>query len=318
MFNRIISIIALTIIAGSAFAQLIGPAVSINGVPISREKVQAQVNHLVNQRGMSSGGITQPSMYKQFQTEVAEQLIVQELLWQEAQRRGFIAEDALVDARLQEMKSGFDREQDFLFRIEEGGFTEESYRDDIKQQVSVRKMVSEGMTEETAVTDEDVEDFYNNNLEQMGTPTEVRARHILISPDSTSLADHQAAKAEADSILVEFREGADFVELATNRSQGPSAAKGGDLGYFGPGAMVPPFEKAAFAMQPGEVSEVVQTQFGYHVIRLEDRRGGETVPLAEAADRIRSYLAQQALENAIGDLVARLRDEGEVEIFLNL
>jgi len=107
------------------------------------------------------------------------------------------------------------------------------------------------------------------------------------------------------------------VELATKRSQGPSAAKGGDLGYFGPGAMVPPFEKAAFAMQPGEVSEVVQTQFGYHVIRLEDRRGGATVPLAEAADQIRSYLGQQALENAIGDLVTKLRDEGEVEIYLN-
>jgi len=109
-------------------AQLIGPAVTINGVPISREKVQAQVNHLIIQRGMSSGGITQPSVYQQIRTEVADQLIVQELLWQEAQRRGFVAEDQLVDARLQEMKSGFDREQDFLFRIEEGGFTEATYR----------------------------------------------------------------------------------------------------------------------------------------------------------------------------------------------
>jgi peptidyl-prolyl cis-trans isomerase C len=310
-------ILALTMIAGTAMAQLIGPAVTINGVSISREKVQAQVDHLINQRGMGSGGITQPSVYQQIRSEVAEQLIVQELLWQEAQRRGFVAEDQLVDDRLQEMKSGFDREQDFLFRIEEGGFTEKTYREDIKQQVSVRQLVAEGLAEETAVSDEDVEDFYNSNSELMGAPIEVHARHILISPESTSLADHQAAKAEADSILAEIREGADFIELATKRSEGPSAVKGGDLGYFGPGDMVPPFEKAAFAMQPGEVSEVVQTQFGYHVIRLEDRRGGATVPLNEAADQIRSYLGQQALENAIGDLVTRLRDEGEVEIYLN-
>jgi peptidyl-prolyl cis-trans isomerase C len=318
VFNRIISIIVLNLIVGTALAQLIGPAATINGVPISREKVHAQVNHLINQRGMSSGGITQPSVYKQMQTEVAEQLIVQELLWQEAQRRGFVAEDEVIDARLQEMKSGFDREVDFLFRIEEGGFTEESYRENIKQQISVRRMVSEGMAEETAVTDEEIENFYNSNIDQMGTPIEVHARHILITPESTSLADHQAAKAEADSILAEIRDGADFVELAKTRSQGPSAPRGGDLGYFGPGQMVPPFERAAFALQPGEISEVVQTEFGYHVIRLEDRRGGETVALEEATEQIRSYLGQQAMQNAVEMLITKLRDEGDVEIFLNL
>jgi len=171
---------------------------------------------------------------------------------------------------------------------------------------------------ETAVSDEDVENFYNSNIEQMGTPIEVHARHILISPKSTSLADHQAAKAEADGILAEIRDGADFVALAKTRSQGPSAPRGGDLGYFGPGQMVPPFERAAFALQPGEISEVVQTQFGYHVIRVEDRKGGETVPLEVAADQIRSYLGQQALQNAVEVLVTKLRGEGDVEIFLNL
>jgi peptidyl-prolyl cis-trans isomerase C len=167
-------------------------------------------------------------------------------------------------------------------------------------------------------TDEEIENFYNSNIEQMGTPIEVHARHILITPESTSLADHQAAKAEADSILAEIRDGADFVVLAKTRSQGPSAPRGGDLGYFGPGQMVPPFERAAFALQPGEISEVVQTQFGYHVIRVEDRRGGETVALEEATDQIRSYLGQQALQNAVEVLVTKLRGEGDVEIFLNL
>jgi peptidyl-prolyl cis-trans isomerase C len=242
---------------------------------------------------------------------------VQELLWQEAQRRGFIAEDEFVDARLQEMKSGFERELDFLFRIEEGGFTEETYRQDIKQQVSVRKMLAEGMIEETSVADEDVEDFYNSNIEQMGKPIKVHARHILIAPESTSLTDHQAAKAAAESIAAEIRDGADFVELAKTRSQGPSAPTGGDLGYFSSGQMVAPFEQAAFALQPGEISEVVQTQFGYHVIRVEDRMGGETIPLKEAAEQIRSYLGQQTLENAVEELVMRLRNEGEVEVFVN-
>jgi peptidyl-prolyl cis-trans isomerase C len=317
VFKRIIKVVVLTMVATNAWAQLIGPAVTVNGEPISREKLQAQVDHLVNQRGLGSGGITQPQVYKRIQQEVADQLIVQELLWQEAKRRDFIVEDNYVDARLQEMKSGFDREMDFLFRIQEGGFTEETFREDIRQQESVQRMISEGITSAISVSDEDVEHFYNTNIEQMQKPAEVHARHILITPASTALADHQAAKSEADALLAEIRDGADFVELATNRSQGPSAARGGDLGYFGPGQMVPAFEQAAFALQPGEVSEVVQTQFGYHVIRVEDRRGGETAPIEETADQIREYLAQLALQNAVEVLVTRLREEGEVEIFFN-
>jgi len=315
MIKRRFKITVLTMIATSACAQLIGPAVTVNGEPISREKVQAQVDHLVNQRGLGSGGITQPEVYKQIQQEVADQLIVQELLWQEAQRLDFVVEDDIVDARLQEMKSGFDREMDFLFRIQEGGFTQKTFREDIRQQVSVRRMISQGISSGISVSEEDVEHFYSTNIEQMKKPVEVHARHILITPASTALADHQAANAEADAILAEIRNGADFVELAINRSQGPSAERGGDLGYFGPGQMVPAFEQAAFALQPGEVSEVVQTQFGYHVIRVEERRGGEVASIEETTDKIRQYLIQLALENAVEVLVTRLRREGEVEIF---
>ena len=315
MFKRIFTIMVLTMVAASAWAQMVGPAVTVNGEPISREKVQAQVDHMVNQRGLGSGGITQPDAYKQIQQEVADQLIVQELLWQEAQRLDFVVEDEYVDTRLQEMKSGFDREMDFLFRIEEGGFTEETFREDIRQQVSVQRMISEGISSGIAVSDEDVEHFYNTNIEQMQKPIEVHARHILITPASTALADHQAAKAEADAILAEVRDGADFVEIASNRSQGPSAARGGDLGYFGPGQMAPAFEQAAFALQPGELSEVVQTQFGYPVIRVEDRRGGEVAPIEETTDQIREYLTELALQNAVEVLLTNLREEGEVEIY---
>lgn len=318
MIERICSAMAMLIFSVAAWAQLYGPAVTVNGEPISREKVQAQVDHLVNQRGLGSGGITQPAVYRQITEEVVDQLIVQELLWQEAQRRDFVANDELVDARLQAMKSGFDTERAFLFKIKAGGFTEETYRDDIRQQESVRRMITEAISPGISVSDEDVEYFYNNNIEQMRKPVEVRARHILIKPASTAMEDHEAARQEAESILAGIRDGADFVELAKNRSQGPSAQRGGDLGYFGPGQMVAPFERAAFALQPGEISEVVQTQFGYHVIRLEDRRGGETVALHQAAEQIRSYLGQQALQNAVELLVTRLRDEGDVQIFLNL
>ena len=101
--------LVLLLFTGSPLlAQAYGPAVTINGVEITRSKVSAQVDHMINQRGLNSGGITQPAVYEQLQQDVVERLITQELLWQEAQRRGVIASKADVDERLDNMKNGFD------------------------------------------------------------------------------------------------------------------------------------------------------------------------------------------------------------------
>ena len=303
---------------GSALAQSFGPAMTINGENIPRDKLQAQVDHMINQRGLNSGGITQPAVFKQIQQEVVDQLIVQELLWQEAKRRNFIVEDEIVNERLQQMKSKFDTELAFQFKIQAGGFTEETYREDIRQQESVQRMISDGIAPGISISDEEVEKFYTTNIDQMQRPLAVHARHILIKPESADPEAQQAAMDEADKILAEIRAGEDFVKLATDRSQAPSAPQGGDLGYFGVGQMVESFEKAAFALQKGEISEVVQTQFGYHIIRLEDRRGGDTAPVEEVADKIRAYLGRQQLQSEVETLVMTLRNEGEVRTFVNL
>jgi len=314
---KYITLIGL-IFAGSVWAQSFGPAVTINGENIPRDKFQAQVDHMINQRGLNSGGITQPAVFKQIQQEVVDQLIVQELLWQEAKRRDFIVEDKIVNERLQQMKSKFDTEQAFQFKIQAGGFSEETYREDIRQQVSVQRMISEGIAPGISISDEEVENFYKTNIDQMQRPLALHARHILIKPGSADPEAQRIAKDEADKILAEIRAGEDFIKLATDRSQAPSAPRGGDLGYFGVGQMVEPFEKAAFALKKGETSEVVQTQFGYHIIRLEDRRGGDTAPVEEVADKIRTYLGRQKLQSEVETLVMTLRNESEVNTFVNL
>jgi parvulin-like peptidyl-prolyl isomerase len=306
------------LITGTAWAGSFGPAVTIDGENISREKLQAQVDHLINQRGLNSGGITQPAAYEQIQREVVDQLIVQELLWQEAKRRNFAVEDELVDERLQQLKSGFDSELAFRFKIQAGGFTEETYREDIKQQVSVQRMIAQSIAPHISIGDEEVENFYAANIDQMQQPVEVHARHLLIKPAAGDAAAQAAAKDEIDKLLGEIRAGADFVELAIGRSQAPSAAQGGDLGFFGRGRMVESFERAAFALQPGELSDAVHTRFGYHLIKVEDRRGGETIPVEAVADKIRAYLTQQKLQTEVEALITTLRDAGDVKIFLNL
>ena len=295
-----------------------GLRATVNGIEISRSKVQAQVDHLVNQRGLGSGGMTQPGEYKKIQQEVVDQLIVQELLWQEAQRRDFVVNDAEVDEQLDKMKSGFDSEMAFLFKIKEGGFTEEAYREEIRQQRSAQLMVAEGILAEIDITDGQIQEFYDANIDKMSMPEEVRARHILIGLNPEDPAARQLALDKITALRAEIEAGANFAVLAMERSDGPSATQGGDLGFFGRGQMVPPFEEAAFSLQPGQVSAVVETQFGFHIIKCEERREAQTVPVEEAAARIRPYLKQQQLQSELEALVTALRENGEVEIGLNL
>jgi peptidyl-prolyl cis-trans isomerase C len=294
-------------------AQMFGPVATVNGVEISRSKLEAQVNHTINQRGMGSGGITQPGTYKTIQEEMLEQLIVQELLWQEAQRRDFVINDEEVEQQLQKMKSGFDNEQAFLFKIKEGGFTEVTFREEIRQQRSAQRMVSEGIAAEISVNDADVETFYNENIDKMSSPEQLRARHILVSPKSDDEEGERMAREKITALQKELDGGASFAVVAMENSEGPSAKGGGDLGFFGRGQMVPAFEEAVFALQPGEVSDVVETRFGYHIIKLEERRDAQTVPVEEAAERIRPYLSQQRVLEAVEKLIEELRSSAEIE-----
>jgi peptidyl-prolyl cis-trans isomerase C len=307
----------LALLAGVAVnAQGFGPAVTINGVDIQRLKVEKQVDHLVNQRGLGSGGITQPSSYRKIQEEVVEQLIVQELLWQEAQRRGVVVDDDEVRAELDKMKASFDTEMAFQFRIKEGGFTEETFQENIRQQRSVQSMIANDITNSIVIEDAAIETFYAANMDKMGAEEQIRARHILIKVEGDDDVAKAAALQKIEVIQQRLDAGESFALVAIEVSEGPSGSKGGDLGSFGRGQMVAAFEEAAFALQPGEVSGPVETQFGIHLIKIEERFAAETVPLETASPKFIEYLSQQKLYETVETLVTELRETGDVKILL--
>ena len=302
--------------ASAACAQAFGPAVTINGVEVPRAKVQAQADHLINQRGIGSGGITQPSAYRKIQEEVIEQIVVQELLWQEAQRRGTVVGDDEVDQELAKLKSSFDSELAFTFKIEEGGFTEKTFRENVRQQMSVQNMIANDITESVTVEDAAVETFYNENLEQMAVPERVHARHILVKFEAGKEESRAAAEDKLADLAAQVEAGESFALLAIEHSEGPSGQKGGDLGYFERGQMVKEFDEVAFGAAPGAVVGPVETQFGLHLIKVEDHTAPGTVPLAEVEPQIRDYLQQQTLYSTVEQLVEDLRANGDVQVHL--
>ena len=156
----------------------------------------------------------------------------------------------------------------------------------------------------TRVTDEALRKNYRSTVAAAaaGGDAEVRARHILVKTE-----------AEAMAVIDELRKNkAEFEELARTRSTGPSSARGGDLGFFAKGAMVKPFSDAAFALKPGEITrKPVKTQFGWHVIKLEERRSGSVPSFEESRDKLRGEMTQRVIAEAVGSL----RKDAAIETF---
>lgn len=154
------------------------------------------------------------------------------------------------------------------------------------------------------VSPADIERTYNSNLEQYTTPEQVRASHILLKTEGK---DDAAVKAKAEDIAKQAKAGADFAELAKKYSEDTDSAKnGGDLDYFGRGRMVPEFEQAVFAMQPGQISDPVKSQFGYHIIKLIDKKAATTRTLAEVKAQITDQLAYEKAQAQAADLAESL------------
>jgi peptidyl-prolyl cis-trans isomerase D len=165
----------------------------------------------------------------------------------------------------------------------------------------------EALRAKTIVPAADIEREYNNNSEQYTTPEQVRASHILLKTEGK---DDAAVKAKAEELLKQARGGADFAELARKNSEDEASAKnGGDLDYFGRGRMVPEFDQAVFAMQPGTVSDLVKTQYGYHIIKLVDKKNATTRPLTEVRQQLSDQLAYQRAQAQAADLAQNLEKQ---------
>jgi peptidyl-prolyl cis-trans isomerase D len=164
------------------------------------------------------------------------------------------------------------------------------------------------LREKVAVSPQDVSRSYNQNIDQYTTPEQVRASHILLKTEGK---DEAAVRAQAATVLAEARKpGADFAALATKYSEDEgSKSQGGDLNFFGRGRMVPEFDQAAFAMEPGTISDLVKTPFGFHVIKVTEKRPGGTRTLEEVTPQITEQIKWERAQTQAADLAAKVATE---------
>ena len=305
-----------TATAGAAESQADLPEVvaRVNGTSILRNEFE----RAVRSAEVRAGQVVPASLRAAIHDRVLDRLIVFHLLLQEARARELVVDDGEVDAEIDRIREDFPSEEAFEAQLSQWGTSLDELRAERRRDMLIAKLIEADVAPRIAVGDEAVRAFYDQHPDQFAETEAVRASHILIEAASDGApAERDAARARAEAIRSEAQAGVDFGALAREHSDDrATAATGGELGFVVRGQTVPPFEEALFALQPGEVGPVTESQFGFHVIRADGRRDARVVPFEEAGDGIRSMLVAQARQALAAELVARLRAAGEIETYL--
>ena len=284
----------------------------VNGQDVKK----ADFEILIRNIEMGSGPIP-PERRDEILRQQLDRLITYTVLRQEISKRNIAVPDAELDQQVTSMRSQFQNEEDFKKALASRNMTIERLRDDARVDMAITRMLDGEVATAAPATDDEVKEFYEKNPEKFKQGESVRASHILLLVDEKADdVTRKKARSQIDGILARAKKGEDFAELAKAHSQDGSAAQGGDLDFFARGRMVPEFEQAAFALEPGQISDVVTTQFGYHIIKVTERRAATTVPLEKVSPQVKQYLTNQKKQQKADAFVADLKQKSKIEVLV--
>ena len=254
---------------------------------------------------------------KKLKVDVLENLIEWELLYRESQKKGVEIKQSRIDGEWENFIKQFTSDDQLRSALEEMNLTETSMKAYFEKRMATQEFIDTELATKVTLGYAEMKAYYDEHPNLFMKPEQVRARHILIKRDDMM---DDAKAVEAREKLLEIREklqkGEDFAALAAKHSQGPSAKTGGDLGFFGKGQMVKPFEEKAFSLEPGEISDVVETRFGYHLIKVEEKKPGIKIPYTEVDEKIEKHLNAIKLRKEISRYVTFLKENSKIKRFL--
>ncbi len=290
---------------------------TVNGVKISKKEFDTNFQAAKGQFAKVGWQESDSKQMVDLKNKVLDRLINIELLHQQSQKQGVVVESKKVDKAIAEFKNQFPDDAKFQDFLQQKQISEQDMKAEIEKSMVLKKLqdvLRVEFSETTVFGDKDAEKFYSENPDMFKQPEQVQASHILISVEENA---DEAAKKEArekiEGIGKQIKDGGDFAELAKSNSSCPSSANGGDLGLFGKGQMVKPFEDAAFAMQAGEVSNIVETKFGYHIIKVTDKKAESTMSFDEVKEKLKPWLKQQEIDKKIQTYLDNLKKNAKIK-----
>lgn len=250
--------------------------------------------------------------------EAVDMIVQEKLLLQEGKKRGLQIGDEAVEAALKEIENKNGMKEGQLQEIlESEGKSIESYKNRIRDQILVSKVTRFELGGRVKVSEREIVKFYQKNQKEYWEESKVKARHILLLLEKDAFADKKMQiYKKIKGILAEIKNGKDFADAAKEYSEDVSASSGGNVGYIEKGKMVPEFEEAVFSLKEGEISGVVETEFGFHLIKVDEVKLGRTLPLKLVKGQIQNTLASNKQKSAYENWMKELRASAFVEILL--
>ena len=288
------------------------PVATVNGKDITLESFEDTLNAykvtFENMYGKDvwtekvEGGKTRG---EQFKEDILNRMIQDELIYQKAEEKNQVPSEEELNKQYDEFKKSIGDNGEYVDSLKKSGISEKFLKEQMKRDIAIQNYTAE-FIENLKISEDDLNKYYNNNKEEF-RKEEVKASHILISTqdaEGKALSDKEKAekKKKAQDILAKIKAGEDFAKLAKENSDDPgSAVNGGDLGFFARGVMVAPFEETAFSMKKGEVSDLVESQYGYHIIKVIDKIN-QINPFVEVKDKIRETIEQERINKHITEM----------------
>ena len=241
-------------------------------------------------------------------------LIEDKLILQEAHKIGMPATDEEVAERLEQIKSQFSSSQEFKSALASQGLTVVDLKEKYREQLIKEKMVNREVRSRVSVTPIEIALFYEKNEDDFNLPAQVKVMTIMIRKSEADPESNTDSLKKIKMIELKMAEGEDFTKLAREYSQDPSAVDGGDMGYIGKGQMMKKIDEVIFSLQPGEISETIETPVGYHVFKIVEVKEAGAESFDEARMQIENYLFQEKAKERFDEWMTNLKENAYISV----
>jgi parvulin-like peptidyl-prolyl isomerase len=296
----------------SANVELKDPVATVNGETITKAQLDEAFEKAVQMTGVKVGDLTSEQKVEGYR-QLLDELITEKLVTKAA--TGVTVPQAEIDAQIAKIKAQFPSEEDFSKQLAQVGQSPEQLSETIKKMLQQQHWLESQIAGKTDVTDEEAKKFYEANKTEFQQPDTVKASHILFLVNKDDSQDVVNQKLEAAKAAeARAKKGEDFNKLAKELSEEPGAKEsGGDLGFFPKDRMVPEFAEAAFNQKVGDISDPVRTQYGWHIIKVIDKKPAGTLPYDDVKAQLMTYLKAKKQEEAAQALLKSLRSSAQIE-----
>jgi len=284
----------------------------VNDDVITASEVDAILHPLYEKYKQVYSGDELITNIRKARKEAIDQLIERKLITQEAKTQGIDVPQETMDRQMAEIQARFGGRENLIEALERDGITYEELSQKIRAQLNAKALVQQILMTRVSVSPQAIEVYYNDHREQFQEDEKIHAYHLFIKKEAGGAEE---ARKKAAKSLERIRQGEDFSVVVREMSEGPNADKGGDLGFFPRGTLIKDIEEVAFSLQPGDVSGVIESPIGFHILRVEARRKSRLKPLSEAYHEIEERLFQHKAAEVRKEWVSELKEKAYIEIF---